>query len=272
MEITISDQEFELFRAYIYKVTGIALNQNKASLVQGRLSKRLRELNYASFAEYYKHILEDESETWRLVSAISTNVTSFFREESQWNYLAEYLAELRLKKQQKRLRIWSSACSSGEEPYSIAMFLAEQLPDFLEWDIKILATDISVEVLRKAKRGIYSQKSVESLPAHLLNKYFHRFNEAREPYYAILDEIKSKIIFRIFNLIHGDFSLFNKPFDMIFCRNVMIYFDPPSQQALISRFARLLRSGDLLLVGRSEALTKHRGDFIPLKQSIYKKV
>lgn len=272
MEIPISDQEFELFRAYIYQVAGIALNENKASLVQGRLSKRLRELGYASFAEYYDYILKDEAEAWRLISAISTNVTSFFREESQWQYLAEYLHEFRAKKHAKRLRIWSSACSSGEEPYSIAMFLAEQLPDFSEWDIRILATDISIDVLRRAKRGIYPHKSVESLPLPLLNKYFHRISDGNLHHYAISEEIKSKIIFRIFNLIRGDFSLFNKPFDMIFCRNVMIYFDPPSQQALISRFARLLQSGDLLLVGHSEALTKHRDDFLPLKQSIYKKV
>lgn len=273
MEFMISPKEFQLFREYIYETAGIALSNKKVSLVQGRLSKRLRQLGFSTFEEYYEYILEDDSEVWRLIDAISTNVTSFFREPAQWEYLKAHLQKIRQKNSTKRLRIWSSACSSGEEPYSIAIFLAENLPDFHEWDIKILATDISVEILKKAQRGVYPIRATENLPSYLLVKYFvKKRNERDEIVYEISDSIKKLVIFRIFNLIYGDFSLFSKPFDLIFCRNVMIYFDSPSQQALVSRFAKLLKSGDLLLVGHSEALTKNKEEFLLLQQSIYERM
>ncbi len=273
MEFVISPKEFQLFREYIYETAGIALSNKKVSLVQGRLSKRLRQLGFSTFEEYYEYILEDDSEVWRLIDAISTNVTSFFREPAQWEYLKAHLQKIRQKNPKKRLRIWSSACSSGEEPYSIAIFLAENLPDFHEWDIKILATDISVEILKKAQRGVYPIRATENLPSYLLVKYFvKKRNERDEIVHEISDSIKKLVTFRIFNLIYGDFSLFSNPFDLIFCRNVMIYFDSPSQQALVSRFAKLLKSGDLLLVGYSEALTKNKEEFLLLQQSIYERM
>lgn len=273
MEVMISASEFELFRHYIYDTIGIALNDNKASLVQGRLAKRLRELGFSSFEQYYDYILEDEAEVWRVIDAISTNVTSFFRERSQWDYFRLHLQKLRQRGAPKRLRIWSSACSSGEEPYSIAMFLAENLVDFEEWDIKILATDISVEILKKAQRGVYSLKAVEGLPAPTLSRFFVRSQGNKgEILYKISNSIKEMVTFRIFNLIYGDFSLFRCSFDIIFCRNVMIYFDIPSQQALVGRFASLLESGSLLFVGHSEVLTKSKREFKLLQQSIYQRM
>lgn len=273
MDLTISTREFELFRAYIYDTVGIALSDRKISLVQGRLAKRLRELGIPTFMDYYEYLVHNESEAWQLIDAISTNVTSFFRERAQWEYLKKHIDEIRKKKSAKRLRIWSSACSSGEEPYSIAIFLAEVLPDFHEWDIKILATDISVEILQKAIKGIYTKKVVADMPRYIVAKYFLKKRDKNgDVFYCISESIKSIVTFRLFNLIHGDFSLFNKSFDMIFCRNVMIYFDSKSQQALVSRFARLLRSGDLLLVGYSEALTKNKEEFELLQQSIYKRI
>lgn len=273
-EIKITQKEFELFRELIYEKAGIALSDHKITLVQGRLSKRLKTLGFNSFMEYYDYLLEhgDDGEIYAFIDSISTNVTSFFREPSQWNFLRDNLEKICAKKREKKLRIWSAACSSGEEPYSIIIFLHEHLKNINEWDIKILATDISTQILKKAQKGEYSQKQVNGLSKAILLKYFDKIKRDDETIYKIKEDIKKDIIFRMFNLVYGNFAIFKNRFDIIFCRNVMIYFDAPTQQKLVSQFAKLLDKGSYLFVGHSEALTRNKNEFKLINSSIYERI
>ncbi|MGB3962565.1 MAG: protein-glutamate O-methyltransferase CheR, partial [Sulfurimonas sp.] len=224
-EIELRPEEFALFRTYIYEKVGIALSDQKSTLIKGRLNKRLNQLNLQSFRDYYDYLLKDENaeELSLFVSAIATNVTSFFREGAQWKWLEQYLPQLIRMKSEKKIRIWSAGCSSGEEPYTILMFLEQHLHDFDTWDIKILATDISTKVLKHAIEGKYEAKGVETLPSEIIKCSFER-NKNAQSYYQIKSSLREKVLFRKYNLVTDPFFFKNK-FDMIFCRNVMIYFD-----------------------------------------------
>ena len=271
---SITAQEFELFRDYVYKKVGIALAPHKITLVQGRLSKRLRQLNLNTYKEYYDYMIKDPTgeEEFQLISAISTNVTQFFRESGQWDYLTEQLPTILATKKDKKLRIWSAACSSGEEPYSLAIFLHTHIHDFSQWDIKILATDVSKRVLTKATSGVYEEKDIQGVPKYLLNSHFIASKEGDNRVYTVADHLKNMITFRMFNLVYDSFGLFNSCFDIIFCRNVMIYFDGETQQKLISNYHKVLCNDGLLFVGHSESLTRNKDEFMLLRPSIYQKI
>jgi chemotaxis protein methyltransferase CheR len=272
-DIELKPQEFKLLRTYIYEKVGISLSEQKTTLVKGRLNKRLNQLNMKSFMDYYEYLLNDKSgeELTFFVSAISTNVTSFFRESAQWSWLESYISDLVASKREKKLRIWSAGCSSGEEPYTILMFLQEHLKDFESWDIKILATDISSKVLSKAILGHYEPKDVEQLPKNIVIKSFEKVNGQNGLKYSIKPFLKQKVMFRLYNLITDPF-FFKNEFDMIFCRNVMIYFDEANRNNLIGRFASLLPKGAPLFLGSSESLTTHKNSLKLLGFSIYQKI
>jgi chemotaxis protein methyltransferase CheR len=276
VNLEISQAEFDTLRNYIKSNVGISLSDQKASMVRGRLSKRVNQLGLGSFSEYYDYLVRDMSgeELTLFINAISTNVTSFFRSPSHWEFLKEHLKVLAEKKKgKKKLRIWSAACSSGEEPYTIAMSLKDNMRDFAEWDIKILATDISQKVLSKAIRAEYSQKDTIGLSAYTLTNHFEKFKENNgEIAYRVKDELRNLIMFRTFNLVTDPFTIFKNKFDLIFCRNVMIYFDPPTRKALVDRYAGLLEVGSLLFIGDSEALTENKHNFALMKSSIYRKI
>lgn len=274
-QLVITPKEFKLFRELIYQQTGIALADQKITLVQGRLSKRLRQLGIDSYMEYYDFVREDRAgeEIFQLINAISTNVTHFFREPPHWELLEERLPGILAKKTDKKLRIWSAACSTGEEPYSIAMFLKDKIKDFHGWDIKILASDISQKVLKTAMAGEYEEKSVQTFTRAMMLNHFDGIKEKDgSKRYRIKPELREMITFRMFNLVTGDFSIFKNKFDMIFCRNVMIYFDPPTQQALVGRFAGMLERGSLLFIGQSEALTRNKDEFQLIRASVYQRI
>ncbi|MDR0665523.1 MAG: protein-glutamate O-methyltransferase CheR [Helicobacteraceae bacterium] len=271
----ISGAEFKLFQDYVYKNVGISLADHKITLVQGRLSKRLRALGLNSYKEYYDYMIADRSgeEEYQLISAISTNVTQFFRESSQWDFLADELPNIIAKKKDKKLRIWSAACSSGEEPYSIAIFLCSHMRDISQWDVNIFASDISKRVLDKAQSGVYEEKDVQGVPRNLLASYFTAGkNSAGENQYQVTDQIKRLVTFKMFNLVYDNFHPFYSRFDVIFCRNVMIYFDSQTQQRLISAYHKALVEDGLLFVGHSESLTRNRDEFKLIKPSIYRRI
>lgn len=272
-EIELKPEEFSLFKRYIYEKVGIALSDQKSTLIKGRLNKRLIQLELGSFRDYYDHLVSDTSgdELALFVSAISTNVTSFFREAAQWIWLEEYLKELIISKREKKIRIWSAGCSSGEEPYTILMFLQQHLKDFESWDIKILATDISHKVLSKAVVGHYEAKSVEALPKEILHRSFDKIRTETGISYQIAPHLREKVMFRLYNLVTDPFIFKNK-FDMIFCRNVMIYFDDKTRHQLIGRFTTLLSKGSPLFLGSSESLTTHRESLKLLGSSIYQRI
>jgi chemotaxis protein methyltransferase CheR len=261
--LEISQREFQLFQKLIYDEFGISLSDKKRTLVQARLRKWVQALKLNSYKELYHYFLNDKSELFLLADAITTNVTSFFREASQWEYLKSYISTCKGKK----LRIWSSACSSGQEPYTIAIFLRENLKDFSSWDIKILATDLSKDILKKAINGVYTSKEVEGLTKSHLKKYFVKNGSN----YMIKQELKDMIVFKSFNLVTGNYSIFKNKFNLIFCRNVMIYFDKKTQLDVVKNLKELLGIGDLLLLGHSESITNRVDSLKSVSSSIYKK-
>lgn len=266
MNLELSPRTFGKFRELIYREFGIALSERKKTLVQTRLRKWVQRLGFGDFESLYAHVEQNPHELVLLADAITTNVTSFFREEGQWHFLEKHIPKT--YGATKRLRIWSSACSSGQEPYTIAMFLQEILPDFASWDIKILATDLSYEILTKAQKGQYRAKDLEGMPKQLLLRYF---TKGGEDVYTIKESLKSMVLFRAFNLVTGNYTLFSKPFDLIFCRNVMIYFDKPTQHGVVDHLLNTLAPKGLFLIGHSESITRHDARIVSVAPSIYQK-
>lgn len=277
MEIDISDKEFNLFQRLIYNASGIFLTPAKKELLKSRLMKRLRQKSLASFKEYYDYVTQRDTtgeELVNMLDCISTNLTEFFREVAHFQFLAEKaipaLLENKRKKHEKRVRVWSAGCSTGEEPYSISMVLAEHVQRQYEWDVKILATDISTRVLRKAMEGVYTKDQLKSVSLQLINSYFKKRNVNNKGYYHIDTCLKNMIAFRRLNLTDETFP-FKGQFDFIFCRNVMIYFDKQTQNELISKFYQHLAPNGYLFIGHSESLAGTNNKFRYVQPTVYQK-
>lgn len=275
-QVDLTDREFQLFRALIFEKSGITLNDGKKELVRTRLGSKLRKGGFGSFREYYNHVLDDRTgeELVTLLDAISTNLTSFFREANHFQYLRKnILPEIMGKKghdSPREIRAWSAGCSSGEEPYSLAFTLADMLHGDKSWVVKLLATDISTKVLARAARGAYTEEQVKTVPKEMASKFLDRVVEDGERLYRVRPEIKGLIQFKRFNLMTPTFP-FKRGFDFIFCRNVMIYFDKPTQQTLINKFYGALSEGGYLMIGHSESLTGVQHRFKYMQPTIYKK-
>ena len=269
-EQTLDKETFLKLRELVYGKSGICLRDNKESLVLSRIGKRLRMLNINSPSEYMKYIENDETqeEIRLLVDAISTNVTSFFRENRHFDFMNEKIAEWSLEGQ-KKFRIWSAGCSSGEEPYTIGVSLREILGN-KDNDIRILATDISTKILGKARQGEYVSEKLDSLSREIKQKYFDRVDFGEDIVYRIKSEIRNMVVVKWLNLKDMPFPM-RGPFDIIFCRNVMIYFDTDFKSELIREYYRLLKPGGYLFIGQSENLTGINGDFCSAGPSIYMK-
>jgi chemotaxis protein methyltransferase CheR len=251
----ITDKEFGLLRELIYVHTGIALSDHKRALVCARLARRLRQHGLQNYTEYYELLCEhdpEERELMEMVNAITTNKTDFFRELHHFQFLSEHVFPHLRASHNRRIRIWSAAASSGEEPYSIAMTACESLP-LAEFDIKILATDVDTNMLERATRGVYSIESVVRVPETLRHKYFLRGTRDNDGLARVKPILQSFVRFRRLNLIDEQWPM-QGPFDVIFCRNVLIYFDKALQAKLLNRFAALLRPGGYLMLGHAEAI------------------
>jgi chemotaxis protein methyltransferase CheR len=272
-EHVITDEDFENLSNLIYKTCGIHLKERKRDLVQIRLSRRLKERGIESFREYYQLLTSRDSagEMVHLINAIATNLTSFFREPVHFDYLIEEVFPKIFAgpRSSLRVRFWSAGCSTGEEPYSLAMTLLKYLSNPAGIDIKILGTDISTRVLKQAISGIYSSDRVKTIPALDLNTFFDKFKQGTGLYYRVKDSIRNLITFRQLNLMDS-FPL-KEIFDVIFCRNVMIYFDQIHQESLVNKFYHCLKPGGLLLIGHSESLTSIDQSFKYIKPTIYRK-
>ena len=270
MDLAISTEEFQRFRTLIYDESGISLGDQKQSLLVSRLSKRLRELGLTTFSEYYDQLMSDSSreEFTRMLDLISTNKTDFFREPKHFDFLRErILPELA---QEKTVRIWSSACSTGEEPYTIAMTLQEGVSDPAQWDFKILASDLSMRVLAKAAAGLYDADHVHDVPPELMKRHFLRGRGESKGLVKIKPHLAAMVQFRRLNLMDERFPI-KSPLDVIFCRNVMIYFDRPTQEQLVNKFYRYLKPGGHLFIGHSESLQWVTHPFKSLEPTIYRK-
>ncbi len=277
MEIDINDKEFALFQQLIYDASGIFLTPAKKELLKSRLMKRLRQRSLTSFKEYYIYVTQEDTTGEELISmldCISTNLTEFFRELAHFNFLSEKaipaLLESKRKKHEKRIRIWSAGCSTGEEPYSISMILAECIQPRHEWDVKILATDLSTRVLKKAMEGIYTKDQLKGISLQLINTHFKKKSINNKEHYQIHDYLKDMIVFRRFNLTDEVFP-FKGQFDFIFCRNVMIYFDKQTQNELISKFHKYLVPDGYLFIGHSESLAGTNNKFRYVQPTVYQK-
>jgi chemotaxis protein methyltransferase CheR len=274
-EVVLGDKEFRLISDLVYEHCGINLHDGKKELVRARLAKRLREGHFSTFSDYIRHVLEDPTgrEFSFLIDALSTNLTKFFREEQHFEYLrSTFLPRLLESKQARhewRIRAWSAGCSSGEEPYSIAITLLEAVQGRGRWDVKILASDVSGRVLARADEGVYDEERVEPIPLPLRNKYLLRTREGGEKTYVVSNSLRDVVIFRQVNLIH-DWPV-RGPLDFVFCRNVMIYFDKPTQGRLVNRFYDLLAPGGILFTGHSESLTGIQHRFRYVRPTIYVK-
>ena len=270
----LRDIDFEKLSRLVYEQSGINLHAGKKELVKARLSKRLREGKFGSFRDYYHYVTSGKGidELVGMIDSISTNLTSFFREESHFHKLYEIVPEMIKpaynKRRMPKLRIWSAGCSTGEEPYSLAI-TAREIVDGRNCDLRILGTDISTRTLKTAVAGIYPKEKTNNIPPLLLRKYFQIGQKRWSNYYRVKKEIKDIITFRRFNLM--EIPSFNNPFDIIFCRNVMIYFDKETQDGLVNRFYDKLKEGGYFFAGHSESLTGLTHRFKYIEPSVYRK-
>jgi chemotaxis protein methyltransferase CheR len=262
---------FKKLSTIIYDKSGITLNDQKKSLLEGRISKRIRALNLNTAKEYYQYLIDNrEDEIEHLIDVISTNVTHFYRESTHFEILHKYLVEWSNNNQQ-RFRIWSAASSSGEEPYTISMVATDALAD-RRADLKILATDISRPMLIKCREAIYTEKALINLPPKYRTNYTRAINNYKEEkLFSITDDVKNRVLFKRINLSTPPFPM-KGPLDAIFIRNVMIYFDNSVKQRLINEAHRLLKVGGILFIGHSENLTDLNHKFKPLSPSAYQKI
>jgi chemotaxis protein methyltransferase CheR len=262
-EYEITDKEFKLFSTLVYQESGIRLNDSKRNLLVSRLSKRLRVLGLDSFKEYYeKHLSnENDGELIQMLDLISTNKTSFFREPVHFDFLRDViLPELIPLKQ---IRVWSSACSSGEEPYTIGMTLFDGVVNPKQWNFNILASDISTRVLARAASGIYDIDQINEIGMDRAKRHFLKGSGQNEGRVKVKKHLQEIISFQRINLMHDQYPIKEK-LDLIFCRNVMIYFDRPTQEVLMNKFFHYIRPGGYLFIGHSETLQwiKHPYEYI----------
>jgi chemotaxis protein methyltransferase CheR len=270
----ISDAEFAALRNLIQQRFGINLTEQKRSLLVGRLQKLMRTRGFSAFQQYIDFLAGDNSEQGlsELVDLISTNHTYFNREKDHFDYFFDTALPTvieRLKQQQSRdLRIWCAGSSTGEEPYTLAMLTMEYLgSDYKNWNAGLLATDISDRALSAARAGVYPQDRVDQLPAKLRNKYFTPTTGGQ---LAVIEQVKREVTYRRFNLMNISFP-FKNPFQIIFCRNVMIYFDQPTRDALVTRFHRSTEPGGYLFIGHSETLGREQSLYKYLQPALYQK-
>lgn len=260
----ISDQEFSQVQKLILEWAGISLGPNKRPLVIGRLSKRLRHYQMASFSDYLSRPLrENPGERQIMIDLLTTNETYFFRESAHFDYLAQHIVPAL---RSRPLRIWSAACSTGAEPYTLAMVLSEVLPD---GDWSILATDINTSVLETARSGLYDISAADKIPPHFRERYCLKGVRSKAGLMMIDPKLKSRISFQQFNL-QTTFDRIGS-FDVIFVRNVMIYFNAETKQRLIARMEQSLNPGGYLIVGHSESLHGLGRHLAMRKPSIYQK-
>ena len=268
--VDICDKDFYRLTNYIRLNYGIDLSHKK-TLIEYRLAVMLMEKKIEDFSAYFDDAIKEPSkrEITEIVNHITTNHSFFMREAEHFTYLQDYLlSHFEKELPEHDLRVWSAGCATGEEPYTLAMVIAAYFKEKQQlWDTKILATDISVNALSVAEHGVYLEEAIKELPSLWQMNYFKKIENDK---YVVADKIKNEIIFRIFNLMDPVFP-FKKKFHIIFCRNVMIYFDAQTRVELINKFYNITEPGGFLFIGHSETIDRSKSDYIYVKPSIYRK-
>jgi len=274
MTMELRESDFQKISRLVYEQCGINLHDGKKELVKARLGKRLREGNFSSFSDYFRYVTtaEGQDELVMMIDSLSTNLTYFFRESGHFKKLRSVLPEMAAgrggDRRNARLQIWSAGCSSGEEPYSLAITVKEILREKPE-SVSILATDISTRVLDTAIRGVFPRERMKDVSDQILRTYFRYGSGKWTGFYQVKKEIRDMVRFQRFNLMDlppADFAS-----DVIFCRNVMIYFDKPTQEMLVNRLYQTLNKGGYFFVGHSESLTGLTHPFNYIEPSVYRK-
>ncbi|TLM81052.1 MAG: protein-glutamate O-methyltransferase CheR [Actinobacteria bacterium] len=266
---TMNKKTFERICEIVYETSGIHLTARKEALVSARVGKRMRALGIPSYEQYLEYLEDDHTEVVGLLDAVSTNVTSFFREPHHFEYISDQVSSW-YADGQRRFRFWSAACSTGEEPYSLAMVLREAVP-FPDVDLRILATDISTEALATCELATYDERRMTPVPHDLRERWFIGRGQGEDQTWEVKKQLRTSVVFRRMNLSATPFPM-KGPLDAVFCRNVMIYFDDSVRMRLLSEAHRLLKPGGLLVVGHAESLAGMISDFKYVRPSIYRKV
>lgn len=272
--MNLTDREFRAFADLVFQNSGIHIREDKRPLLQARLTKLCRRMKIGNYGDLLGQVQSPMGQEMltELIDAVSTNVTRFFREiqhfemlTNQW--IPRFLQEAKTSRIRPQIRIWSAACSTGQEPYSLLLHLLENLPSEMAVDIQFLATDISTKVLKTAQQGIYEAHLMQDIPGSMRSRWFQRLKDGS---YQIDPHLRETIKFRHFNLMEP--FPFKHPWDLIFCRNVMIYFDKQTQKSLALKFHRSLKADGWLIVGLSETLNRSDAPFRFLRSSTYQKL
>lgn len=272
-ELEFTDKHFQRIRTFVTRQTGIVVNDSKMDMVYGRLARHVRHRYAGSFDAFCTAFESNNPEEQdALINAITTNLTAFFREKHHFQYLQERLLP-QLQKQNaasRKIRIWSAGCSTGEEPYTIAMTIMKAIPDWMEWDIRILATDLDGNVIETGRGGVYNNERLNGLDNGVVKRFFFKGKGNHEGLVRVKPELQSLTEFRRLNLL-AEWPM-KGPFDIIFCRNVVIYFDKETQRQLFQRYSNILAEQGHLFIGHSESLYKVCDAFENLGQTIYRKL
>jgi chemotaxis protein methyltransferase CheR len=270
-EFTFTQADFDFLRGLVYDHAGIVVDEKKHDMLYARLARRLRALNLKTFAQYREYLrTHEDEELTNLINAVTTNLTSFFREPHHFDYLGRVVLPELLHRNEhtRRIRLWSAGCSTGEEPYSIAMVLEEVIPPWLEWDVKILATDVDTQVVEIARQGVYWEDRLNGVSQERLRRFFLRGRGAQAGKVRVDEELRRLVSVQPLNLLK-DWPM-RGPFDVIFCRNVMIYFDQAVQKRLVERLAQILAPRGHLFIGHSETLDGLTDRFELVGNTIYR--
>jgi len=272
-EFEFTTESFNQVRKLVKSITGIVLSDGKQDMVYGRLSRRLRKLSIPDVKSYLRLVQKDNSdELIHFVNALTTNLTSFFREPHHFEYLKSDIFPALINKngQTKKIRIWSAGCSTGEEPYSIAMTVSDFFASYQDWDVKIIATDLDSNVVDTGKSGVYPLSRIDGVSSDYKRRWIKRGKGDKSDLVKMSNELQSMITFKQLNLLE-DWPI-SGPIDIIFCRNVVIYFDKETQKVLFDRYANILNSEAHLLIGHSENMFNVCHRFKTLGNTIYQKM
>jgi chemotaxis protein methyltransferase CheR len=256
----LAEKEFQLFQALVYRRAGIFLVPAKQALVTARLAPRLRALGLDSYGDYYRYVQEDRTgdEEVRLLDCICTNETHFFREPAHFDFLKKVCGQWReqatARQRSRRVRVWSAACSTGEEPYSLAMVLLSELPPASGWEVEVVATDLSTKALERARAGLWPMEKAGEIPPELLRAFMLKGVRSQEGRMQVSPQLRSVVRFERLNLNDERYAVAG-PFDAIFCRNVLIYFDRESKERVLRRLFGHLSPRGYFFLGHSESLT-----------------